>query len=113
MGFDGDKILVMEGAKKAMVTWTRSDTDWQCIGVDSQEMYKSMIEVLQPVGQHVIVIPDPNTAGNPNAIRKAWHLAKQIGGAMVQTPAKIDDLILQTDMQQNELYDLLKQARKA
>jgi len=113
MGFDGDKILVMEGAKKAMVTWTRSDTGWQCIGVDSQEMYKAMVEILQPVGARVIVIPDPNTERNPNAIRKAWHMAKEIGGAMVQTPAKIDDLILQTDMQQNELYDLLKQARKA
>ena len=112
MGFDGGKILVMEGAKKAMVTWTRSDVDWQCIGVDSQEMYKSMIEILKPVGERVIVMPDPNTAGNPNAVRKAWSLAKEIGGAMVNIPAKIDDLILQTDMQQNELYSLLKQARK-
>lgn len=113
MGFDGDKILVMEGAKKAMVTWTRSDTGWQCIGVDSQEMYKSMVKVLQPVGARVVVIPDPNTKGNPNALRKAWYLTKQIGGAMVNIPAKIDDLILGTDMQQDQLYDLLKQARKA
>lgn len=113
LGYDGGKILVMEGAKKAMVTWTRSDSDWQCIGVDSQEMYKSMIEILQPVGGRVIVIPDPNTEGNPNAIRKAWRLAKSIGGAMLQAPVKVDDLILQTDMQQNQLYDLLKQARKA
>lgn len=113
MGFDGDKVLVMEGAKKAMVTWTRSDSGWQCIGVDSQEMYKSMIEILQPVGKRVVVIPDPNTEGNPNALRKAWHLAKEIGGAMVNVPAKIDDLILGADMNQDGLNDLLKQARKA
>lgn len=113
LGYDGGKIIVMEGAKKAMVTWTRSDSDWQCIGVDSQEMYKNMVEVLQPVGSRVIVIPDPNTDGNPNAVRKAWHLAKQIGGTMVQIPVKIDDLILETNMQQNELYNLLKQARRA
>ena len=113
MGFDGDKVLVMEGAKKAMVTWTRSDTGWQCIGVDSQEMYKSMVEILKPVGARVIVVPDPNTEGNPNAIRKAWHLAKEIGGAMVNIPVKIDDLILQTEMNQDGLFSLLKQARKA
>lgn len=113
MGFDGDKVLVMEGAKKAMVTWTRSDSGWQCIGVDSQEMYKAMVEILQPVGKRVIVIPDPNTEGNPNALRKAWHLAKEIGGAMVNIPAKIDDLILGADMNQDGLNDLLKQARKA
>ena len=113
MGYDGGKILVVEGAKKAMVTWTRSDSDWQCIGVDSQEMYKSMIEVLKPAGARVIVISDPNTEGNPNALRKAWHLAKEIGGAMVNIPAKIDDLILQTEMNQDGLYNLIKQARKA
>lgn len=113
MGFDGGMVLVMEGAKKAMVTWTRSDSDWQCIGVDGQKMYKPMVEVLRTVGKKVVVIPDPNSERNPNAIRIAWHLAKEIGGAMVQVPAKIDDLILQSDMQQDQLYDLLKQARKA
>jgi hypothetical protein len=113
MGFDGDLIIVVEGAKKAMVTWTRSDTMWQCVGADSQEMYKSLIEPLEPVGSRVIVIPDPNTAGNPNALKKGWNLAKEVGGSFLQAPIKIDDWILQTEMKQDEFYSLLKQARKA
>lgn len=112
MGFDGGLVLVMEGAKKAMVTWTRSDSDWQCVGADSQEMYKSLAEPLRNAGKKVIVIPDPNTERNPNALRKGWELAHEIGGAFLQTPVKIDDLVLATDMKQDELYKLLKQARK-
>lgn len=113
MGYDGGMIIVIEGAKKAMVTWTRSDVSWQCIGADSQEMYKSLIEPLKPVGKRVIVIPDPNTTGNPNALRKGWNLAKEIGGSFLQVPIKIDDLILQTEMKQDQFYSMLKQARKA
>lgn len=37
LGYHGEITWVMEGSKKAMVTWSRSgDADWQCIGVPSQ-----------------------------------------------------------------------------
>jgi len=61
MGFDGGIIWVMEGAKKAMVTWTQADPDWQCIGVPSQSEYKNMVENLKENGRRVIVVPDPNS----------------------------------------------------
>lgn len=113
MGYDGGIVWVMEGAKKAMVTWTRSNSGWQCIGVSSQEMYKPLVEVLKPVGSRVIVVPDPNTERNPNAYNKAHHLAHEVGGKILRVSEKIDDLILMADLQQNDLYQLSKQARKA
>lgn len=113
LGYDGDIVWVMEGAKKAMVTWTRSDTTWQCIGVPSQEGYKALVEVLKPAGKNVIVVPDPNTTGNPNAYKKAHYLAHEIGGRILCVPEKMDDMILIADLQQNDLFELSKQARKA
>lgn len=106
MGFDGGIIWVMEGEKKAMVTWTRSDSDWQCIGVPGQEMYKHLTEKLLPVGKRVIVVPDPG------AELKAAQLAKQIGGKILLLPEKIDDFILSVNATQDDLYKLQKQARK-
>jgi hypothetical protein len=113
MGYDGGIVWVMEGAKKAMVTWTRSDSsDWQCIGLPSQESYKGMIELLQPVGSRVVVVPDPNTERNKQSLVKAYHLAKAIGGKFLQLPQKIDDLILQTGIVQNDLFKMQLQARR-
>jgi hypothetical protein len=113
MGYDGGLIWVMEGAKKAMVTWTRADSDWQCIGVMSQGEYKNLVEALLPVGQRVIVVPDPDSARNPNSFLLGHTFAKAIGGKCLRVPEKIDDLILATKMTANDLYAMSKQARKA
>ena len=113
MGFDGGLVWVMEGEKKAMVTWTRCDIEWQCIGVPGQEMYKSLIDKLKPIGQRVVVVPDPNSPRNPNATKKAFALAKEIGGRYLQLPSAIDDLILSINIGKNDLYQMQKQARKA
>lgn len=107
MGYNGGLIFVMEGEVKSMVTWTRAETEWQCIGVPGQEMYKHLTEQLKPVGSRVIVVPDPN------AELKAEQLAKAIGGSILQLPEKIDDFILATGANANDLYKLSKQARKA
>lgn len=113
MGFDGDLIWVMEGAKKAMVTWTRADNYWQCVGVMSQVEYKNLEDKLSKVGKRVIVIPDPNSERNPNAFRLAKEFAHNIGGRILRVNDKIDDLILSADLKQNDLYAMSKQARKA
>lgn len=112
LGYDGDTVLVMEGAKKAMVTWTRVPGNMQCIGVPSQEGYKPLIEVLKPVGERVVVIPDPNSERNSKSLLKAWHLAKEVGGKFMQTPIQIDDYILMSEMSGDTLYRMIKQARR-
>lgn len=113
MGYDGDYVLVMEGAKKAMVTWTQSDCNWQTIGLASQSLFPSLIEKLRPVGKRVVVIPDPNTARNPNAWKKAYELAKGVGGFFMPVPLKIDDYIMSAGLNKNDLFGMIKQSRKA
>jgi hypothetical protein len=107
MGFDGGIIWVMEGEKKAMVTWTRSDSDWQCIGVPGQSMYNHLVNELRSVGQKVVVIPDPG------AEEKATALAHAVGGRVLQVPLKIDDYILLTKIGKDELYKMQLQAVRA
>lgn len=112
MGYDGGLIWVMEGAKKAMVTWTQADTDWQCIGVMSQVEYSRLTEKLKPVGSRVIVVPDPITESNPSALHLARELARAVGGRVLKVPDKIDDLIVGSKLNQDALYAMSKQARK-
>lgn len=112
MGYDGGIIFVMEGAKKAMVTWTRSDSDWQCIGVSSQVEYKKLVDDLKPVGKKVIVIPDPNSERNPNAYKFGAELARLVGGKVLNVSEKIDDMILSIGITKDDLFAMSKQARK-
>lgn len=112
MGYDGGIIFVMEGAKKAMVTWTRSDSDWQCIGVSSQVEYRHLTEDLKLVGKKVIVVPDPNSERNPNAYKMGADLAKAVGGKILHVTDKIDDMILALDVKKDDLFAMSKQARK-
>lgn len=113
MGYDGDIIWVMEGAKKAMVTWTRSENCWQCIGVMSQVEYKNLADKLKGVGKRVIVVPDPNSERNPNAFRLARELAHTIGGRILRVNDKIDDMILSAGLNKEHLYAMSKQSRRA
>lgn len=113
MGYDGGIIWVMEGAKKAMVTWTRSDSDWQCIGVPAQTEYKHLVEDLKPAGKRVIVIPDPNSERNPNAYKFGAELARMVGGKILRVTEKIDDMILSTNINKDILFAMSKQARRA
>lgn len=112
MGFDGDLVWVMEGAKKAMVTWIRSNPNWQCIGVMAQLEFRNVQERLKPVGRRVIVVPDPNSERNPNAFRLGYELAQAVGGRVLRLPAKPDDYFMQTSANENDLFRLYKQARK-
>lgn len=110
MGYDGDLIWVGEGAIKAMVTWTRGDSGWQCIGMPGQE-FRSLVDVLKPVGSRVIVVSDPPTPKNQSSVEKAATLAIGIGGRLLSPPAKMDDWILATGMTKDDLFAMSKQAR--
>jgi hypothetical protein len=111
MGYDGEIVWVMEGAKKAMVTWTKCHPEWQCIGVPSQEGYKALIEKVKEAGVRVIAIPDPNTASNPSAFKKAYDFTREVGGKILRVPEKIDDMILSAELGESDLFSMSKQAR--
>lgn len=105
MGYDGEMIVVVEGAKKAMVSWARLDVmDIQVIGVTSKAVFSKVAGDLQ--GKKVVVIPDPQGE------KEAYELAQALNGKVLEVPRKIDDWLIATEMTSNNFYSLLKQARK-
>jgi len=105
MGYDGDLIIVTEGEIKAMVVWNNLlGIDTQCIGVPGRTQFNALINKIG--GKNVIVIPDPG------AEKDAYDFAKLIHGKYLPMPEKIDDYILRTQINPNDLHSMLKQARK-
>lgn len=113
MGYNGGLVIVVEGAIKAMVTWSRiEEADVQVIGVPVQGGYKKLTELL--TGKKVIVIPDPNgNTKNEKTLQQPVDLAKAVNGKILRLPDKVDDYLLSTGMNANGFYSVLKQARKA
>lgn len=111
MGYDGGLIIVVEGAKKAMVTWSKVDTDVQVIGVSTQGAYRQLTEKL--TGKKVIVIPDPDkpTDKNEKVLCQSRDLARATHGKILRIPEKVDDYFVRTGMTPNAFNRLLKQAR--
>lgn len=114
MGYDGDLVIVVEGAKKAMVTWSKAPTETQVIGVSTQGAYKQLEEKLKgKVGKKVIVIPDPDkpTEKNEKVLTQSRDLARAVGGKILRIPEKVDDFIVRAGISSDSFYKLLKQAR--
>ena len=104
MGYDGDLIVVTEGAIKGMVTWARLNIiDIQVIGVTSKSAFPKISKELQ--GKKVVIIPDPQGE------KEATELARLIGGRILNVPDKIDDFLLATNMSSNNFYSTVRQAR--
>lgn len=101
MGFDGGLIIVTEGEKKAMVTWASlNEADIQVIGVPGRTQFKNIADKLK--SKNVIVIPDPG------AERDAYDFAKSVQARYLPIGEKIDDYIIETGINSNGLYSLIK-----
>ena len=105
-GWDGEMVWLVEGAKKAMVTWSRSSNWWQVISVASKGEFKKYAEELRPVAHKLIIVPDPD------AMAEGRVLATEIGARTLELPVKIDDYLITVNGDQDLLYKLSKQARK-
>lgn len=106
MGYDGELIVVVEGAIKAMVTWAHLDIpECQLIGVTSKNAFTKVSENLK--GKNVLVIPDPNGE------KEAVELAKSVNGRILNLPAKVDDFLLATKITSNAFYEMTRMARLA
>lgn len=111
LSFKGGLVLVVEGAIKAMVTWSRlTIADVQVIGVPTQGGYKYLTEQLKD--KKVIVIPDPKgNTKNENILAQPIELARATGGKLLTLPDKIDDYLVSLEVTPNGFYKLLQQAR--
>jgi hypothetical protein len=105
MGYDGDLIIVVEGEIKAMVTWSRlPGIDFQVIGVPGKDSFRRIADPLN--GKNVLVIPDPGD------MKDAINLARSVNGRIFVPPDKIDDYLISTNMNSDNFYSLIRQARK-
>ena len=106
LGFDVAAVnIVVEGEKKAMVTFLTLDKPGvQVIGIPGKGIIHDVAGRL--AGHNVIVMLDPD------ANRQAHQLAREIGGArVVEYGRKIDDTIIDYDLDAEWLKGLFKSAR--
>lgn len=103
--YDADRILVVEGEKKAMVTYlTLNDSEIQVIGLPGKNQWKSIVENL--TGKNVYVLLDPD------ALKEANEFSKLIGGKLINITMKVDDAIIDGLLDRYGLERLLAGARK-
>lgn len=99
-----ERIIVVEGEKKAAVTYiTLDDPKTQIYGLPGKEFWQKMVELLK--GYKPIFIMDPG------AESESYKAAKATGGRFLRLPEKIDDMIVANDLTKNWLEGALKCAR--
>jgi hypothetical protein len=105
------KVLVLvEGEIKAMVTFLTLDTpNWQVIGIPGKKTPVDKIKEFTKTVDLIYICCDPDT-GSMNE-----DVAKELGAGrcrIVETPMKIDDLILAAGMDKIILKSYFNQSRK-
>lgn len=108
LGFDGREVLVVEGAKKAMVTGSRlyeAGHDLQVAAVPSKSDFAGIDKLLSKAALVYVLL-------DPDGDREAERLALTIGDhARVATlDEKVDDRVLETSI--NAVLNRLPHARK-
>lgn len=103
--YDAERILIVEGEKKAMVTYlTVNQPDLQVIGIPGKKSRKMLFDQFN--GQDVWVWLDPD------AHAEAEELARNINAKMIKMYFKIDDAINNGILGKRDIYKLMVGARR-
>lgn len=101
----GDRVVICEGAKKAIVTWFWLADGQTVIGTASNNTLGPALKATQQCGERVLVL-------DPGSERRAWMAAKESRGLKILClPEKLDDLFLQYGLTREGFALLIKQAR--
>lgn len=104
-GYSLDRILVVEGEIKSMVTYlTIDDPALQVIGIPGKNNFRNIEDKL--AGHNVIVLFDPD------ATIQALEAARKVNGRIVNLPMKVDDAINDGILNKSSLKRLLADARR-
>lgn len=104
-GLDYDRVLVVEGEIKSMVTYlTLDDPKIQIIGIPGKTWFPHIADKLK--GHDVTICFDPD------ADTEARAAAKAINGKIIKISIKIDDAITSGALNKNNLSVLLNRARR-
>ena len=105
LGWNTDRVLVVEGEIKSMVAWTTlEDQGLQVVGIPGKKGWASFAEKLK--GRDIWWLFDPG------AEDEAIRAAKMLGGRIVTLSMKVDDAIIAGLLDKNGLRMRLKSARK-
>jgi hypothetical protein len=103
--FDNERIIVVEGEKKAMVTWlTLGSNKVQVIGIPGKTQWKKIAHQLD--GQSVYIWLDPD------ADQDAAEFGKLVKGRVVNSSMKIDDAIMAGYLDKRGLASMFRAARQ-
>lgn len=105
VGYDCERVLVVEGEIKSMVTWlTMDDPGIQVVGIPGKGQFGKVAELIK--GRTVYICFDPD------ATDQAEKAARLVDGRVIRLPEKIDDLIIKYGLGKGWALSLLKTARK-
>lgn len=106
---EGRKLLILEGEKKAMVTYlTLDEPGSQAIGIPGKCWFRD--GAIKAFGANIDEI---YVCLDPDAVAESEAIAEQFGGRarIIDLPYKIDDLIVSCRLGKNDMQNLLKTAR--
>lgn len=103
LGFDCERVLVVEGEIKSMVTYiTLDSTKWQVIGIPGKNT---------KIGEKLLY-KDVFICLDPDAREEARDLARITRGRILDLPDKIDDMIIGGEIDKLSLQNLIRSSRK-
>jgi hypothetical protein len=102
--------LVVEGAKKAMVSWLYLGTGYSIVGIPSKNITHRQIKALDDC-EPVILALDPDANEDGTALRNA-KLIGESRTRIASLPGKIDDLIVQFGAKPDDIGAFLDRARR-
>lgn len=100
-----DKVVICEGAKKAIVTWFHllpNFTDWTVLGASSNKTLRPALEATKDCGIRYLIL-------DPGSERHAFQTAKENKNLKaVFMPEKVDDLFLAGHLDRYNFERMLK-----
>lgn len=114
------ELLVVEGAKKAIVTYLTmvlqgNITRWKVVGLPAKEVSPYQAEMLAPAST-IWVLLDPDAGESPIGDSMLGKVVDTLGRERCYTvclPAKVDDMIMAGQLSGRQLMERLLTARKA
>lgn len=102
----GDRVVICEGAKKAIVTAVNTPEDRTVLGVPSKSDFGGVAAAVKDCGEVVVLL-------DPDAGLRAHKLAREIGpqARIATLPVKVDDGLMYYGLTSGLLQDALRLAR--
>jgi hypothetical protein len=101
----GDRVIICEGAKKALVTWFWLTEAHTVLGTASNNTLRPALEATKDCGERILIL-------DPGSEKRAWVTAKENKGLKILIlPEKIDDMYLKYELDRDGFQQMLRQAR--